>query len=101
MGFGAIGSVTEVIDYVEGHLNENLDLETVADAVHYSRYHLHRMFTDTVGLTSCWSIRKNLSLRSRILRAMKASRHLPPSSRPCISRRLWSIGRRRVSIPYS
>ena len=51
MGFGAIGSVTEVIDYVEGHLNENLDLETVADAVHYSRYHLHRMFTDTVGLT--------------------------------------------------
>lgn len=46
MGFGAIGSVTEVIDYVEGHLNENLDLETVADAVHYSRYHLHRMFTD-------------------------------------------------------
>ena len=26
-------------------------LETVAEAVHYSKYHLHRMFTETVGMT--------------------------------------------------
>ena len=40
-----------VIDYIESHLHEKLDLETIAKAVHYSKYHLHRMFTDTVGLT--------------------------------------------------
>lgn len=39
------------IDYIEAHLYEKLDLEKVASAVHYSKHHLHRMFTNTVGLT--------------------------------------------------
>ena len=43
--------VMSTIDYIESHLQEKLDLETVAEAVHYSKFHLHRMFTDTVGLT--------------------------------------------------
>ncbi|MCI8514001.1 MAG: GNAT family N-acetyltransferase [Lachnospiraceae bacterium] len=37
--------------YVEIHLDEKLDLKTVAEAAHYSKYHLHRMFTKTVGMT--------------------------------------------------
>ena len=48
---GNIKNITAVIDYIETHLQEKLDLETVAKAVHYSKYHLHRMFTGTVGLT--------------------------------------------------
>ena len=28
-----------------------LELESVAEAVHYSKYHLHRLFTETVGMT--------------------------------------------------
>ena len=40
-----------VIDYIECHLDEKLDLEKIADAVHYSKYHLHRIFTNTVGIT--------------------------------------------------
>ena len=48
---GNIKNVMEAIDYIESHLHEKLDLETVAGAVHYSKYHLHRMFTSTVGLT--------------------------------------------------
>ena len=40
-----------VIDYIETHLDGKVDLERVADAVHYSKYHLHRMFTSTVGMT--------------------------------------------------
>lgn len=40
-----------VIDYIERHLSEKLDLELVAEAVHYSKYYLHRIFTQTVGLT--------------------------------------------------
>nr|WP_315024464.1 AraC family transcriptional regulator [uncultured Aminipila sp.] len=48
---GNLKNVIMAIQYIEGHLNEKLDLDIVADAVHYSKYHLHRMFTDTVGLT--------------------------------------------------
>ena len=48
---GNIKNVIMVIDYIESHLYEKLDLETVARAVHYSKYHMHRMFTDTVELT--------------------------------------------------
>lgn len=44
-------SIEMVIDYIERHLNGKIDLETVAIAVNYSKYHLHRMFTETVGLT--------------------------------------------------
>ena len=39
------------IDYIESHLDGKVDLETVADAVHYSKYHLHRLFTKTLGMT--------------------------------------------------
>ena len=39
------------IDYIETHLDGKLDLETVANAVHYSKYHLHRLFTKTLGMT--------------------------------------------------
>lgn len=44
-------NVNAAIDYIESNLAEKLDLEIVACAVHYSKYHLHRVFTDTVGLT--------------------------------------------------
>lgn len=40
-----------VIDYIEEHLRENPDLERTAEAVHYSRYHLHRMFVKELGIT--------------------------------------------------
>lgn len=44
--------VTAAIRYIEANLmSEKLDLDIVADAVHYSKYHLHHIFTDTVGLT--------------------------------------------------
>lgn len=39
------------LDYVEEHLGERMDLETVAAALHYSKYHLHRAFSQTVGMT--------------------------------------------------
>lgn len=46
-----IENIVAAISYVEAHLNEKLDLDAVASAVRYSKYHLHRMFTDTVGIT--------------------------------------------------
>lgn len=44
-------NVTAAIAYIENNLADKVDLEIVARAVHYSKYHLHRVFTDTIGLT--------------------------------------------------
>lgn len=51
MGKKSIISIEAVIDFIENHLDGKLELETVAEAVHYSKYHLHRLFTETVGMT--------------------------------------------------
>lgn len=51
MGDNPLICIDSVIAYIEEHLNGNLDLETVADAVHYSKYHLHRIFSETIGMT--------------------------------------------------
>lgn len=44
-------NIEAVINFIEDHLDGKLELETIAAAVHYSKYHIHRMFTDTVGMT--------------------------------------------------
>ena len=43
--------IIQVIDYIENHLNEKLTLSSIAVEIGYSKYHLHRMFTDVVGIT--------------------------------------------------
>ena len=43
MGNQSVISIEAVIDYIESHLDGKLELETVAEAVHYSKYHLHRL----------------------------------------------------------
>lgn len=43
--------IEKVIEYIELHLDGKLDLEQVSEASRYSKYHLHRMFADTVGIT--------------------------------------------------
>lgn len=47
----AVYIVSQAIRYIENNLDSKLDLETVATALHYSKYHLHRIFTKIVGLT--------------------------------------------------
>ncbi len=44
-------ALMNIIDYIETHLGGKLKPDTVASAVHYSKYHLHRMFTHNVGIT--------------------------------------------------
>lgn len=46
-----IADIEKVIEYIESHLDGKLDLEKVTEASRYSKYHLHRMFADTVGMT--------------------------------------------------
>ena len=52
------------ISFIEAHLQERLDLDTAADAVHYSKYHLHRIFTDTAGITPHDYIRRRQLTRA-------------------------------------
>ena len=47
----AVYIVSQAIRYIENNLDKKLDLDTVATALHYSKYHLHRIFTKIVGLT--------------------------------------------------
>lgn len=51
MGEKRIATVSAAVEFIEGHLTEKLDLDCVADAVHYSKYYLHRVFNSTVGMT--------------------------------------------------
>lgn len=43
--------IVAAIDYIEANLTKKMNLEMVANAVHYSKYHLHRTFTKALGIT--------------------------------------------------
>lgn len=64
------------VNYIEGRLYEKFDLETAARAVHYSKYHLHRVFTDVAGLTIHQYIRRR--------RLTEAARMLVFSDQPIL-----------------
>lgn len=99
-------NIETVIDYIESHLDEKLDLEKVSEAVHYSKYHLHRMFTNTVGMTiHDYVQRRQLTEAAKLLVfsskpiieiafsvVMKASKHLHLPLNLCIKYHLLSIG---------
>ena len=43
--------VSSIINYIESNLDEKLDLDKISQAMHYSKYHMHRQFALTVGMT--------------------------------------------------
>ncbi len=60
--------VSRAIRYMEEHLHDKLDLDTVAAALHYSKFYLHRIFTETVGLTiHDYARRRRLTEAARLL----------------------------------
>lgn len=46
-----IETIQEVVDYIDDHLEEKLNLDSISNAVNYSKYHLSRMFVNIVGFT--------------------------------------------------
>jgi len=45
-------SVTEkVVDYIEAHINEDLPLDKIANALHYSKFYMARIFTEDTKCT--------------------------------------------------
>ena len=51
----ALGSfharMRRVLDHIDRHLDDDLDLEALSSVAAYSRYHFHRQFTATFGLS--------------------------------------------------
>ncbi|MFD2699120.1 GNAT family N-acetyltransferase [Paenibacillus shunpengii] len=43
--------IITTINYIEDHLTEKLNLDVIANALHYSKYYLHRIFSKRVGMT--------------------------------------------------
>lgn len=48
----------EIINYIEDHLNEKIDLDSIADVHHYSKYYIHRQFSHQFGITIHTYIRR-------------------------------------------
>lgn len=46
-----LSMIIHLVDYIETHLEDKLDLDNIAHEAGYSKYHLHRMFTNIVGFT--------------------------------------------------
>lgn len=40
-----------VLDYIEQHLDDALDIEQLCRMVHFSKFHFHRQFADYIGIT--------------------------------------------------
>lgn len=60
--------VVRAISCIERHVAQPVDLETVANAAGYSKYHLHRIFTRAVGMTVHQYIRRRkLTEAARLL----------------------------------
>lgn len=50
--------VSNTIDYIENHLNDDIKLEEIAKSVGYSKFHLNRMFAECTGQTIHKYVRK-------------------------------------------
>ena len=75
-------SIAGIVDYIEAHLEEKLDLDSIANEAGYSKYHLHRMFTSIVGITVHSYVQRR--------RLTEAARFLVFSDRPIMEIALYA-----------
>ena len=60
--------VSQAIRYIESNLDSKIELDMVAAALYYSKFHLHRIFTKTVGLTiNEYARRRQLTEAAKLL----------------------------------
>lgn len=43
--------INRVMDYIDQHLDQSMELKTIADIAHFSPFHFHRIFTFLIGET--------------------------------------------------
>ena len=46
-----LARMQRVLDHIDRHLDDDLDLDALSDVAAYSKYHFHRQFTATFGLS--------------------------------------------------
>ena len=63
-------TIKKVIDYIEKHLDEKMELDNIARHAGYSKFHLNRIFTEETGTT----IHKYLQLRRLTIAAEKLAK---------------------------
>ena len=73
--------IQEVVDYIDSHLEDRLDSESISRQAGYSRYHLSRMFTSITGLSLHTYIQRR--------RLTEAAVHGPACHGHCPVRRVW------------
>ncbi len=60
--------VSQAIRYIENNLDSKIELDMVAAALRYSKFHLHRIFTKIVGLTiNEYARRRQLTEAAKLL----------------------------------
>ena len=106
MSVQSILGIEAAIGYIESHLEGRLELGKVAEAVHYSKYHLHRQFSAQTGMTIHDYIkRRQLTEGARLLSfsrtPMRASRPFHLLLRRCINGRRESTAAEENFIPCS
>lgn len=63
-----IQKVSLAIEYMEANLTKKIDLAAIAEAVHYSRFHLHREFKVAMGITiHDYLLRRRLTEAAKLL----------------------------------
>ncbi|MFV0399683.1 MAG: AraC family transcriptional regulator [Oscillospiraceae bacterium] len=56
--------IKEALEYIDGHLDEGMTLEMLADRFHFSPYYFHRMFSVIVGKPVATHIRDRRLMRA-------------------------------------
>lgn len=82
--------INHVMDYIDQHIDQPLDLKTVADIAHFSPFHFHRIFTFIIGETPIDYIQR--------LRLEKAACKLLEGSSATITEVAYGCGYSSVSL---
>ena len=59
--------IREIMDYIEEHLEEDLDAQSIADAFYISKYHMMRQFRQETGTTVHLYLTQRRLMRARSL----------------------------------
>lgn len=62
--------IKKVIDYIENNLEQEIDLDNIAQTIGYSKFHLNRMFTEETNIT----IHKYVQMRRLTVAAEKLAK---------------------------
>lgn len=68
--------IKEALEYIDGHLDESISVESIAERFHFSAYYFHRMFSVIVG--------KPIAAHIRDRRLQQACVQLATSDKPVI-----------------